>query len=564
MSRRARGLFLLAVLALCACGRLRYQSVADGEGDGGATTRDAAGPADAPGDGATPDGRVLADAGVGSDAATPTRSPFTGCVRPAPGIAALPMAAVDPSPPVTAGEIHFVAAGGDLQAAIDGARPGDVIELEAGATFVGNFVLPPQLEDEWLVIRSSAVDALPSHGERVDPSFLPSMPTLVTPNAEPVITSPPGTHLYRLEGLALRASSDVPLADALLAIGSTDEPVLTSQAHDIVVDRCVILGDPVHGGPTGISFQATRSAIVGSHVADFKSTTLDARAIAISNAPGPLLIANNTLEAAGVNIVFGGPAPGIPGLIPADVEICGNHIAKPLRFMPGHPSFEGTTWRTFELIEIAVGRRVLISGNLMEHAWDGFIADVRPGTWSPGTFSPEVVDVTFANNVIRQVADGFEVTGTGEWTLARVRIVNDLIYDLDNRLVLALDVDGLVVERTTAMPGSHVASAEPPLTGFTWDANVLGPTTWGLHSAGRVEGTDSLEAAAPGAWTFAGNVIVGRPASLYPAGNQFPMTLAEVGFVDPVARDYRLSPGSPYAGTGVDFAVLDAAVLDPY
>ncbi len=34
-----------------------------------------------------------------------------------------------------------VPAGGDLQAAIDGARPGDTIFLDPGATYVGNFVL---------------------------------------------------------------------------------------------------------------------------------------------------------------------------------------------------------------------------------------------------------------------------------------------------------------------------------------------------------------------------------------------------------------------------------------
>ena len=34
-----------------------------------------------------------------------------------------------------------VPAGGDLQAALDAAKPGDVITLEPGATYVGNFVL---------------------------------------------------------------------------------------------------------------------------------------------------------------------------------------------------------------------------------------------------------------------------------------------------------------------------------------------------------------------------------------------------------------------------------------
>src|SRR5688500_17676120 len=37
---------------------------------------------------------------------------------------------------------HRVPAGGDLQAALNEAQPGDEILLAAGATFVGNFVLP--------------------------------------------------------------------------------------------------------------------------------------------------------------------------------------------------------------------------------------------------------------------------------------------------------------------------------------------------------------------------------------------------------------------------------------
>src|SRR6476646_10538926 len=35
-----------------------------------------------------------------------------------------------------------VAAGGNLQAALDSAQPGDVILLQAGATFTGNYILP--------------------------------------------------------------------------------------------------------------------------------------------------------------------------------------------------------------------------------------------------------------------------------------------------------------------------------------------------------------------------------------------------------------------------------------
>ena len=40
--------------------------------------------------------------------------------------------------------IIAVAAGGDLQSAIDRAAPGDTITLDAGATFVGQFHTAPE------------------------------------------------------------------------------------------------------------------------------------------------------------------------------------------------------------------------------------------------------------------------------------------------------------------------------------------------------------------------------------------------------------------------------------
>src|SRR5436190_2242709 len=54
----------------------------------------------------------------------------------------LPRAYVDTTLVASTGQTIAVAAGGNVQAAIDAARPGDVITLEAGATFTGNFTLP--------------------------------------------------------------------------------------------------------------------------------------------------------------------------------------------------------------------------------------------------------------------------------------------------------------------------------------------------------------------------------------------------------------------------------------
>ena len=53
-----------------------------------------------------------------------------------------------------------VVAGGNLQAARDGAVAGDIIERPAGATFTGTFVLP-QSGTGYITIRTQASEGRP-------------------------------------------------------------------------------------------------------------------------------------------------------------------------------------------------------------------------------------------------------------------------------------------------------------------------------------------------------------------------------------------------------------------
>ena len=72
------------------------------------------------------------------------------------------------------GSIITVNAGGDLQSALDNASCGDVVELQAGATFTGRFVVPAKNCDinHWIWVRTSAPDsALPAEGQRATPCY---------------------------------------------------------------------------------------------------------------------------------------------------------------------------------------------------------------------------------------------------------------------------------------------------------------------------------------------------------------------------------------------------------
>ena len=63
----------------------------------------------------------------------------------------------------TPGNVINVNSGGDLQSALNNAHCGDVIQLQAGATFSGKFNLPAKNCDDshWIVIRTSSDSALP-------------------------------------------------------------------------------------------------------------------------------------------------------------------------------------------------------------------------------------------------------------------------------------------------------------------------------------------------------------------------------------------------------------------
>src|SRR4051794_6599279 len=77
-----------------------------------------------------------------------------------------------------------VPAGGNLQAALNAAQPGDVITLAPGATYVGNFVLPNKgAVNDFITVRSAAPDAsLPPAGVRVTPADAALLPKLRSAN----------------------------------------------------------------------------------------------------------------------------------------------------------------------------------------------------------------------------------------------------------------------------------------------------------------------------------------------------------------------------------------------
>ena len=129
----------------------------------------------------------------------------------------------------------FVAAGGDVQAAIDAALPGQIIELEAGATFTGNFTLPNKTGDDWIYIRTSDYANLPAPGTRIDPTDASHMAHLVSTNKTSLLLSDANAHNFRFIGIEFE--NTYAATDVVYNIVR-----LQDDAHDITFDRVYIHG----------------------------------------------------------------------------------------------------------------------------------------------------------------------------------------------------------------------------------------------------------------------------------------------------------------------------------
>jgi cellulose synthase/poly-beta-1,6-N-acetylglucosamine synthase-like glycosyltransferase len=476
-----------------------------------------------------------------------------------------PRSVVDTTFPAAARRTVHVPAGGDLQKALDAAHAGDLITLEPKAVYQGPFRLPATKGVGWIVVSTALPQpGLPGQGQRVNPLHAAVMPKLIA-SSGPVIQARRDAHHFRFVGLEI-APADGVFLYALVELGNEDTEI-DALPHDIVFDRCYLHGDPVRGTRRGIAMNSRDTAVIDSYLSDFKEQGADSQAIAGWNGPGPFKIVNNYLEAAGENIMFGGADPAIRDLVPADIEIRHNHLAKPLRWKVGHDTFEGAEWSVKNLFELKNARRVVIDGNLFEYNWphaqNGFaiLFTVRNqdgrAPWST------VEDVAFRNNVVRHVGAGINVLGRDDnhpsQQVKRLEIRNNLFLDVGGpwgggRLFQLLDgTSDVVIDHNTALQtgGLLFGGDGAGHTGFVFQNNIAPDHRRGISGSGSAVGLPALNRYFP-ASLVRRNVIVGGIAGEYPPDNFFAASLENVGFESHAQNRMRLIRASPYVRAGTD------------
>ena len=490
--------------------------------------------------------------------------------------AALPVApkTFDSSYAAPSGKTLNVAAGGNLQEALDQAELGDTIVLEAGATFKGRFKLPNKTTGSgWIYVVSCKLASLPTAGQRVGPNNAANMPKVVSKPWDSALVTVENSHHFRFVGIEFAPVPGGGLYQ-LIVIGNKDSSPATLP-HHIVFDRCYVHGDPAVNDRRGIAMDGAFVAVVDSYISDFQEAGADSQALWAYNTSGPLQIRNNYIQGAGENVMFGGANSRDPALVPADIEIRDNYFFKPLSLL--------TTKNTIKnLLEFKAAKRVLVTGNIFQNnplsAQQGFAILITPRNAGTSPWSV-TSDIEIAGNTLINVGSGFNVMGldnnASTLMTERVLIHNNLVgvsglngasgrafqfvaggsdYTVDHNTII-----------NSAPTTSSVALAESKrgkISNFVFTNNLATRTAWGFFGTGAGEGTRPLDTYFTN-WTFSKNVLVDRPASDYPAGNFFPAGVAGVRFANYAGGQYTLAVDSPYRNAGTDGTDIGANGAPP-
>ncbi|MBI2797606.1 MAG: Ig-like domain-containing protein [Gemmatimonadetes bacterium] len=511
-------------------------------------------------------------------------------------VAELPRVFVNSAVPAAAAGARtiFPTTSVQLQAAIDTSKPGDVIRLTSGATYTGNFILKRKTGGtEPIIIRSDVPDGvMPVEGSRMKPTFAPLLAKLSSANGQSTLATDNRTNNWRVMFLEITAATPAATGlNAIVRVGVATNTFADSVPNNVIFDRVYVHGRSDLPLQRCFLLSSGATAIVDSYLDDCHVLGGDAQGIVGWNGPGPWKFVNNFIAGSGMGIMIGGADPVIPNNTPSDIEIRGNHLFKPT-------AWRGL-WSVKNVLELKMGRRVLIEGNVLENSWPdaqtGFAFNFKTANETGG--SPWVItaDVTVRYNLIKNTAGGVTLLGTSQGsggfpadsTMRRVLIYDNVFQDIGvvtppvgadrflqtfstasvpNSGAVDIGIDHNTFISTSLMTGGAwaVDGSVPAITNLFFTNNILlRGGTYLIKGSGSAEGLGTVTTWMSGTISFQKNALIGASPAAYGGiltGQLFPADIPTVAFTDVAAKNYTLTAGSPLKNAGTDGRDLGADI----
>lgn len=497
--------------------------------------------------------------------------------------------------PIRTGSLITVAAGGNLQTALNSAQPGDWVVLEAGATFTGNFTVPIRSGDATsggdnvIVVTTSAFASLPEKVRVTDSTNAALFATLKNTNTGNVqnLAISGATQGWRFVGINFTVDSSVTALTRIVSMGDSDggiQGTLASTPKNIIIDRCKFDGHSTLNLRRAIGLDAEHSAVINSWFGDeIHHSGSDCQDILAINTPGPLKIVNNRLSGATEVVMFGGGTATVG--MPSDIEFRYNYVTRPY-------AWKGvTSWQVKNIFEIKKARRVLVEGNIFENVWlqgqTGVAMLIKHEPYGDESLG-QTEDVIFKSNIVRNACGGMNIAsidgsngGPLTYTIRRIVELNMLYYDIanttnqnDQPYLQAGLSNNCVHSHCTYLTGDGSANAGIKFnavnTSCIYKDLIFGESGYGAKGDSTSPGNASLAT-----WNVSGifskNIMTHANTgddwpSTFPSDCYFPLNVAGINFVNFAGADFALSSSSVYKnqasdGTdpGADITAVNAA-----
>jgi IPT/TIG domain len=259
-----------------------------------------------------------------------------------------------------------------------------IITVDAGLTLSGQWSLPANADQNWIVIRTSQYAQLPE-GKRVVPADASKLFKIQNTNVDPTLVAAAAANHIRIIGAEITidpsALSDAPGGanqSGLIQLHTNLANNASNIPKFIGFDRCYVHGLPTKNTGRGLFATWEDSFVIDSYFDEFHFSGFDGQAILFLDAKRNKIL-NNTLIAVGENFMWGGDGLRIDNYVIGQLEFLRNHSYVPCKWKPdgGCGDTFTTDWIAEKnLFECKTCAKVFAFGNYF-----GGTTDAQGGFW---------------------------------------------------------------------------------------------------------------------------------------------------------------------------------------